>query len=443
MSEHEPKYHPGIAAAWIGVVLALSMVPLGIGILGPPPAGREFWIEFGVALGFLGMGLMCVQFLFSGRFAWVAARFGTDYVLQFHRQLGIVGFLLILGHPVALILAEPEFARYFDPRENFLRAAALSYAVIALAALIATTFWREAMHIPYEWWRAAHGLLALSIVFVGVVHGIQVGHYLDPDWKKALWAAYAALAMYLVVHTRLVRPLRSRKRPYRITAVEPERGDVTVLTLEPDGHEGIRHRAGQYAWITVGATPFKLQQHPFSFVSDGSDGRVQFAARGLGDFTCRWKEFTPGLRVFLEGPFGAFTRNPHPDTGQFLIVGGIGITPAISLLRESRREPARHPTVLLYANSTWDEVAFRDEIADLERQLPLTVVHVLSDPPDGWEGESGLVDEAMIARHLPPNRHEYEYYLCGPKPMMDAAERALRSQGVSWRRVYAERFQIV
>src|SRR5690606_26216277 len=86
MSEHEPKYHPGIAAAWIGVVLALSMVPLGIGILGPPPAGREFWIEFGVALGFLGMGLMCVQFLFSGRFAWVAARFGTDYVLQFHRQ---------------------------------------------------------------------------------------------------------------------------------------------------------------------------------------------------------------------------------------------------------------------------------------------------------------------------------------------------------------------
>jgi len=442
-AERGPKYRVGAALTWLGVVLVLALLPLGLGLMPPAPAARTLAVEFGVALGFIGMGLMCIQFLFTGRFAKIVPSFGTDNVLQLHRQLGIVGFVFVLLHPVVLILAEREFVLYFDPRVNFLRAVALSYVTLAITALIVTTLWRESVRLTYEWWRLVHGLLALSIVFTGVVHGIQVGHYLDPVWKKILWAGYAATAMYLVVHSRVVRPYRARKRRYRITAVEPQPGDVTVLTLEPEGHAGMEYQAGQFAWVTIGPTPLTLQQHPFSFVSAANERRMQFAAKALGDFTSTWSEMKVGSRAYLEGPLGGFTRDPHPTMGMFIIVGGIGVTPAISLLRTMKKERSTYPAVLIYANSNWDEIAFRDEIAELETQLALQVVHVISEPPDGWTGESGLLTEELIARYLPPDPNTFEYFICGPEPMMDIAEVSLSKLGVDWRRVYSERFKIV
>ncbi len=442
-AERGPKYSLWEAIKWLGIVLLLSTALLALAALPPAPERRVFLIEFGVALGFLGMGLMCLQFLFSGRFAAIAPAFGTDNVLQLHRQLGIVGFTLVLLHPTVLILADRAFLSYFDPRVNLPRAVALSYVTIALVVLMVTTLWREQVRLNYEWWRLVHGLLALSIVFTGVVHGIQVGHYLDPLWKKALWAGWVFAAMYLVLHSRIVRPHRLRRFPYRITAVEPRRGAVTLLTLAPDGHPGMEYEAGQFAWITIGDSPFSLQQHPFSFVSAAHDREVQFAAKALGDFTSRWPDLKVGTRAFLEGPLGAFTRNPHPDMGVFLIVGGIGVTPALSLLRTMQKERSTHRAILIYATSAWEEATFQDEIEALERGISLQVVHVISDPPEDWRGESGLVDKALLARYLPAKPNTFEYFICGPTPLMDIAEKSLHQLGVEWRRIYSERFQIV
>jgi ferredoxin-NADP reductase len=148
------------------------------------------------------------------------------------------------------------------------------------------------------------------------------------------------------------------------------------------------------------------------------------------------------VRAYLEGPFGAFTLESDAR-GNVFIVGGIGITPAMSMLHTLHATGDRRPACLFYGNPAWDDVTFGDEIAALERALPLRVVHVLEKPPEGWTGETGLMDQAMLNRHLPDDRAHYNYYLCGPDPLMDAAEQALRQLGVSWRRIYSERFQIV
>jgi ferredoxin-NADP reductase len=49
----------------------------------------------------------------------------------------------------------------------------------------------------------------------------------------------------------------------------------------------------------------------------------------------------------------------------------------------------------------------------------------------------------MLDRHLPSDRLTREYFICGPDPMLDACENGLRSLGVSWRRIYTERFEVV
>lgn len=436
------KYTWSRALRWLILALLLSLIPLGIGLLGPMPAPRGFWMEFGVGLGFVGMGLMLVQFVASGRLAWVAPNFGSDVVLQFHRWTGVMAVVLVLAHPVTIILSNSEYLSYFDPRVNFLRALALSFATVALIALLVTSQWRTQVHLNYEWWRLLHGGLALGVVFVGMVHGIQVSHYLDTLAQKGLWAAVLLSVLYLVVHTRLVRPTRAKREPYRIVEVKEERGKATSLWLEPDGHPGMNYRAGQFVWITVGDTPYTLQQHPFSFSGGEDSQRIRLTAAALGDFTATWPQIEPGTRAYLEGPFGAFTPEPAAK-GFVFIVGGIGVTPAMSIMHTLAAAKDRRPVHLFYGNPTWEDVTFREEIEALGQQLDLTVVHVLEEPPAEWTGEEGFMDEELFDRHLPNHRAELAYYICGPTPLMDVAEPALRNLGIDWTHIYTERFEIV
>jgi ferredoxin-NADP reductase len=79
--------------------------------------------------------------------------------------------------------------------------------------------------------------------------------------------------------------------------------------------------------------------------------------------------------------------------------------------------------VLVYANGDWEGVAFRDELDRLEGRLNLTA--------------------ELLARHLPDGYRRFQFFICGPGPMMGAAEAALLSRGVPAERVHTERFDMV
>lgn len=435
------RYNYRNGLLWLSVFLLLALLPLGIAVAGNVPEYRTFWIEFGVALGFIGLSMFGLLFLFSGRFERVAPVFGMDNIINFHRQIGIVAFFLVLAHPVTLIIAEPEFLSYFDPSENLPRALSLSFVTAALILILITSIWRLTFGLSYEHWRLLHGLIALSIVFIGITHSIQVSHYLDPMWKKVSIAGLLGACMYLLIHTRIVRPRLNRKKPYKVTDVKEEIGDCWSLTVKPSGHPGMEYKAAQFAWITIGPTPFSLQQHPFSFSSSPRKDTLTFTAKDEGDFTSTWKDIEPGTPVWLEGPFGSFTFKGDRDI--FLIMGGIGVTPAMSMLRTIRDDKDTRKATLIYANESWDVITFREELDDLAREIDLKVVHVLDEPPDDWVGETDFIDQELLEKYLPKEPNSCIYYICGPGPMMDIAEISLHNLGVKWNHIYTERFQIV
>lgn len=435
------KYSYTRAFIWLFIYLLLAMIPLGIAIMGDVPEFRSFWIEAGVGFGFVGFAMLALQSMFSGRFTSIAPTFGMDNILQFHKYIGIVAFFFILAHPITLIAANPEFLKYFDPRVNFLRAIALSFASLALLAIITTSLWRVTFKLNYEKWRLVHGLLALSLVFIGVVHSLQVGHYLEELWKKITLATIMGGSMYMVIHTRLVRPWLNKSKPYKIVDVQEERDECWTITLEPIGHKRMKFIAGQFAWITIKDSPFSLQQHPFSFAS-GEEGKfLKFTAKETGDFTSTWSSIERGAKAFLEGPFGSFTI--VPDKNLFLVMGGIGITPAMSMLRTLKQKKDKRKVILIYGSEDWENITFREELEELEKHLNLQVIHILMEPADDWEGEKGKVDQDFLERFLPENRHEFIYFICGPGPLMDITEISLRNLGVDWRLIYTERFEIV
>ncbi len=435
------KYSLATGMAWVLLYLVLACALLIIARVGNDHESRGFWIETGVALGLIGLAMMGLQALFSGRFKFIAPSYGMDNILQFHKEIGIVATLFVLGHPIMLIASDLTYLEFFDPRVNLMRAIALIFVSIAIPAITITSLWRPTFGLSYERWRLLHGFLGVSIVFVGIVHSIQVSHFFDPLWKKIAVILLMGACMYLVAHTRIVRPHHSKKRPYRVHKVDPERGEAFTIQLVPEKGDSFGFIPGQFIWMTLGPTPFSLQQHPFSISSGARDEKISITAKGLGDFTSTWGSIDPGTKCFIEGPFGSFT--PIPGADLFLIMGGIGITPAMSMLRTMRDEGDRRKATLIYANSDPEGITFREEIDALSNEIDLTVVHVLDEMPQGWPGTKGRVDHKMIGKHLPGNKTSATYYICGPGGLMDAAEEALRVHGVPWEYIYSERFEIV
>jgi predicted ferric reductase len=434
-----------IAAGWIGAYLFITLLPLLILLIYPPLTGGGFWTDFSVALGFIALAMMALQFALTARINRVEASYGIDIILQFHRYISLVAFAFILIHPLILFIVQPETLQLLNVFTAPWRARMAVAATLALIALVVTTIWRQQLKIPYEPWRTSHGILAVLTVGLGLGHAIGVGNYLGLFWKAVLWTAIALVALWLLVYVRLVKPWFMLKKPYLVEEVRPERGNVWTLALRPRGHEGFRFQPGQFAWITLDISPFRMREHPFSMSSSGEHAeKIEFSIKALGDFTNTIKDVKPGTKAFLDGPYGVFTTDRYEDSAGFvLIAGGIGITPIISMLVTAAERKDDRPYLVIYASKTWDDVTFREELEDLKKKLDLNIIHVLREPPEDWSGEKGYVDKELLERYIPKRRATRQYFICASPKMMDQVELALHDLGVPPTNIHMEHFNLV
>ena len=388
---------------WICVYIALSTAPLFILLITPTPSGREFWRELSVALGFAGLSMVMLQFVLTSRFKVIKAPYGSDIVYYFHRQISIASFALIFLHPILLFIFSPVTLRLLNIFQAPWRARAGIIAMVALITLITTSVWRKLLKIEYNKWRIWHGLLATVSVSLGMTHIMLVNHYVNTPLKRVLWVAYALFWLSLLVYVRIIKPFIMLRHPYFVEEVIEERGNAWTLIIAPDGHKGIRFMPGQFAWLTVGQSPLSDAEHPFSISSSAADPRLlTFTIKALGDFTSTIKDLSPGQRVYIDGPFGAFSIDRHPQSERFaFIAGGIGITPIMSMLRTMADREDKRPCILFYANRTWADATFREEIELLKQRLDFHIVWVLSSPDTDWQGEKGFISTDLLAKYLP------------------------------------------
>jgi ring-1,2-phenylacetyl-CoA epoxidase subunit PaaE len=125
--------------------------------------------------------------------------------------------------------------------------------------------------------------------------------------------------------------------------------------------------------------------------------------------------------------------------------GGSGITPVLSLIKTTlEAEPASRFT-LVYGNRNVGSIMFSEDLEQLKnRHLGrLALYHVISDEPQEVALFNGLLNQEKCAEFLgtliAPARID-EAFICGPAPMMDAAEAALADAGVTREKIHVERF---
>jgi predicted ferric reductase len=428
--------------AWLGILIGICVAPLAFALMSTNRPGQGFWTDFSVALGFVGLALMGIEFALVARVKTVAEPFGTDALVDFHRQIGYAGLAFVLIH-VALS-AEWRKVKSFTPAETPSRVWFGTVAAAALVVLVATSVWRRQMRLSYEMWQILHAVLAVIAVVAALVHVLLVNYYVDTVWKQVLWSLMTAAFIWLLVWVRLLRPLQIRRRPWTVERIRPERDRTTVLTLRPAGHDGLRFEPGQFAWITVGRSPFSVTSHPFSFCSSAeTNGSVEVAIKAAGDFSSSVATVNPGTEVYVDGPHGVFSIDQYEGAGFCLIAGGVGIAPALSMLETLADRCDVRPVVLFAGNRKWDSIIFRNRIDELTARLNLKVVHVLEEPPPDWTAETGYLDADILTRHLPVGYQRFQFFACGPNPMLDAVETALVQIGTPADRIHTERFDWV
>ena len=291
--------------AWVLVYLGVVVAPLVFAVIGSSQPDHGFWTNFSVALGFTGLAMMGLEFALVARFNALAAPFGQDALLQFHRQIGYIGLGFVLIHfaisakwnevTVSQALAAPLLV-WFGMA-----------ALFALVVLVATSLWRKRLRLSYEVWHVTHSVLAVVLIVGALGHVFFVDEYVSSLWKQLLWGLMSAAFVGLLVWVRIVKPRRALSRPWRVARIVLERGQTTTVALTPPTGNDFSFQPGQFAWFAFGRSPFSLTQHPFSFSSSAERTEVEVAVKALGDFTSTVSAIEPGTTVYVDGPHGVFS----------------------------------------------------------------------------------------------------------------------------------------
>jgi predicted ferric reductase len=432
------------AAFWLTVYLALVMVPLVIAYWSPQPGAAGFGWDFAMTLGYAGVAMMGVQFVLTARFKRACAPFGIDVIYYFHRYLALAMLALIVVHALLAAALDPGAVGPLDPRRAVPAIGIGRLALLLIVALLISSLWRKRLGIEYDRWRRVHAVLAILALLLAVVHVDMAARMLNTPGKRLAWTLLSLAWLGLIVHVRVFRPWRLRRRPFRVCAVHAEHGRSVSLHLEPVDHAGFDYLPGQFAWLSLGNSPFALREHPFSLASSPTrPGTITFTIKALGDFSTAVGHCKPGATAYVDGPYGAFSCDRHANaSGLVFIAGGVGIAPIISMLRALADRSDPRPLWLFYGNRLWQHTLFREELQELRTRLNLAVVHVLGEPDADWKGERGLLRQDILARHLPEQLGRLHYFICGPQPMIRVAECALKAMAVPLRHLHSEIFDL-
>lgn len=197
------------------------------------------------------------------------------------------------------------------------------------------------------------------------------------------------------------------------------------------------YQAGQYCAIKlanlVEADP-KGAARSFSFASSPYESELAFAMRsGESGYKKTFWTLKVGDTFEITKAVGFFTEPEGNDQPVVFLVGGIGITPARSILREALHQGGQREYTLFYANRFLKDASFHEELVGLSHSLPhfryVTVLSQSEDPLSGDNDERGYITASMLEKYL-PNIPDCLYYMVGSGDFIDAMETMLAGFGV-------------
>jgi ferredoxin-NADP reductase len=214
-----------------------------------------------------------------------------------------------------------------------------------------------------------------------------------------------------------------------------------------DKPAGFQFKPGQYLDCTLVDPPETDAEgniRSFSLASAPEEKDLMIATRMRDTaFKRVLKKLPLGSRLKINGPLGSFTLHSKTSRPAVFLAGGIGITPFRSMIVNAARKQLANHIVLFYSNRRPEDSAFLQELQQIESENKnyriICVMTEMEKSKRPWNGETGFIDKAMLARFV-PHVAATIYYVAGPPAMVTAMKETLTGAGVDEDNIRSEDF---
>ena len=238
----------------------------------------------------------------------------------------------------------------------------------------------------------------------------------------------------------------------RIAEIVAETDEANSIRFEvPEGLEEVfRFKAGQHLSVRAEINGEEVRRNYSLCVAPSEDQLKVTVKRIAGGVFSNWvgHNLKAGDTLDVMTPHGSFTVDFDPAAKRRYVAfaGGSGITPVMSLIKTALGTEPHSRFTLFYGNRDANSIIFLEALAALKDSYlgRFELYHFLSDEEGDVDLFNGMLDRETCdeaIEHLVEDVAAVDaWFICGPGPMMDAAEAALTDRGVVKERVHIERF---
>ncbi len=426
----------GLLGIGLGLTLALQVTTMRQSDLSTVYAAVA---TFSRLCALTGTYFALVGIFLVARIPWVERGVGHDRLVTWHRKLGPWSLYLIGFHVLFIVLSSAgqdgvmlavEMWRMLNGMV-WMWPAMAGFLLMILAGV--TSYKKARAKMSYETWWIIHvySYVAIAASFMHQVLNGQmfVGHPLN----RFYWTLLYILMATAIVVFRLGIPLvRSVRHNLVVDKVIIEGPGVTSVVMRGRKLRGLAAEGGQFfGWRFLTRGHF-LMSHPYSLSAAPTEKYLRITVKDLGDHSRSVALLKPGTRVFVEGPYGAFTAGRATQPHIVLIGGGVGITPIRALMDEFKNGVQLD---VIYRASSSADLVLKEELDYLVVQSGGSArVHYLV----GSRREYPM--DAKSLQALVPRIADSDIYICGPEPLVDAVRKAADDLGVPKNRFHDESF---
>ncbi len=229
-------------------------------------------------------------------------------------------------------------------------------------------------------------------------------------------------------------------KEYLVTEYIQEVNDTFLLRLAPkDGSRILQYNAGQYCFIK---NPYfnPSDARPFSIASSPTtQDFVEFCIKVYGEWTKTVSKIQINDSLYLSEPQGNFVWKNGIKHAVFL-VGGIGISPFMSMLRFIQHEKINTRITLLYGNRTPETTVYKKELEGLfaaHRNWNLQYIFSHIEDTHPWTGYRGFITSNMIEKEV-DFKNDPIFFMAGPPVFIEKMNKALKVVSVSDKNIRQE-----
>ncbi|MBM7604305.1 nitric oxide dioxygenase [Metabacillus crassostreae] len=275
-----------------------------------------------------------------------------------------------------------------------------------------------------------------------------LGDAATPEIIEAWGEAYGVIAqVFIDVEEEMYETTKEVAwegfKNFKIVKKEKESAIITSFYLEAqDGTSIPYYQPGQYVTVRLnmtGETYLLNRQYSLSDAPGKDYLRISVKRESGEDLVEEGivsnflhDQLNIGDTIELTAPAGDFVLDSNNENPVYLISGGVGITPMVSMLNDIAEKQPKRPVTFIHAAKSANVHAFKQEVGETLNKLLNGRQYFYYDQVDTDLEETifeGRIDLNKFKNEIA--HKENSFYICGPAPFMKNMIDQLESLGVS------------